>query len=301
MSPLLYPPQHQGNWEFRQSCSWWLQTSTHEPLWGVLGQKPGVCFIWKWIFYWRESYLTRDTFERALASAEGAKYCTAFSCGIAALLLKSGDHVIALDIMYGTSTLFKVIVTLSLQPLFTFMNMDVVSKVEATINLKTKMIWLESPSNPLLNTLDLRIIAALAKSWGLIDSTFLSHYLQRPLELGADIVVHSVTKFIAGHSDVLMVQHSPTQTHFTPSCASIGIYVELALPFDCYLAIRGLKTLPLRMDTCMNNVQRVAEWCNIRWAGELFFSAALIQQTNLIWDFVDFMYDVFFFSINVEK
>jgi cystathionine gamma-lyase len=166
------------------------------------GKKPGIddpSSYGNGYFYSRVANPTRGIFERALASAEGAKHCNAFSSGLAASqaainLLNSGDHVIALDDLYGgTSSFFRQVATPSMGIDFTFMNLDDISKVEAACTPKTKMIWLESPSNPLLKTTDIRKITAFAKKRGIIvvvDSTFMSPYLQRPLEMGADVVVH---------------------------------------------------------------------------------------------------------------
>jgi len=237
------------------------------------GKKPGIedpASYGNGYFYSRQSNPTRGTFERALASAEGAKHCAAFSSGLAASqsaiqLLNSGDHVIALDDLYGgTSSYFRQVATPNMGIDFTFMNLDDTAKVEAAITPKTKMIWLESPSNPLLKTTDIRKITALAKRRGLIvvvDSTFMSPYLQRPLTMGADVVIHSVTKYIAGHSDVLM---GAVLTNTDSINAKLRNLQNLAgavpSPFDCYLALRGLKTLSIRMEASTRNAQRVAEF-----------------------------------------
>ena len=237
------------------------------------GKKPGIqdpASYGNGYFYSRQSNPTRGTFERALASTEGSKHCAAFSSGLAASqaviqLLNSGDHVIALDDLYGgTSSYFRQIATPGSNIEFTFMNLDDIAKVEAAITPKTKMIWLESPSNPLLKTTDIRKITAMAKRRGLIvavDSTFMSPYLQRPLELGADVVVHSVTKYIAGHSDVLMgAVLTNTDTINTKLRTNQNLCGAVPSPFDCYLAMRGLKTLSIRMEACMKNAQKVAEF-----------------------------------------
>jgi cystathionine gamma-lyase len=145
--------------------------------------------------------------------AENAKHAATFSSGLAATsavlsILKSGDHVIALDDLYGgTSALFRDISAPSSGIKFSFMDMSDPAAVEAAITPETKLIWLESPTNPLLKTTDIRAISNIAKKKGVlvaIDATFSSPYLSNPLDHGADIVVHSVTKYIAGHSDVLM-------------------------------------------------------------------------------------------------
>jgi cystathionine gamma-lyase len=140
-----------------------------------------------------------------------------------------------------------------------FDNIDV---LEAACTPKTKLIWLESPTNPLLKTTDIRAVAALAKRKGIllvVDSTFMSPYLQRPLELGADIVVHSVTKYIAGHSDVLMGSVVTNSDDIVNKLRAIQNFCgAVPSPFECYLALRGLKTLHLRMDASTKNAQEIA-------------------------------------------
>lgn len=219
-------------------------------------------------FYSRQNNPTRATFERALASVENAKHCSAFSSGLAATqaviqTLKSGDHVIALDDLYGgTSGYFRNIAETGSGIKFTFMNLDNVKAIEDACQTNTKMIWLESPTNPLLMTSDIRAICKFAKTRGIIvvvDSTFMSPYLQRPLELGADIVVHSITKYIAGHSDVLMGAAVTNNDDIIKKLRSIQNFCgAVPSPFDCYLALRGLKTLHVRMDAAMKNAKEIA-------------------------------------------
>mmetsp|Transcript_6602 Transcript_6602/g.12814 ORF Transcript_6602/g.12814 Transcript_6602/m.12814 type:complete len:415 (-) Transcript_6602:332-1576(-) len=237
------------------------------------GKKPGVddpSSYGAGYFYSRQSNPTRGLFERALAATEDAKHCSAFSSGLAASqsviqLLNSGDHVIALDDLYGgTSSYFRQVATPAAGIDFTFMNLDDIAKVEAAITPKTKMVWLESPSNPLLKTTDIRKITAMAKRRGLIvvvDSTFMSPYLQRPLGMGADVVVHSVTKYIAGHSDVLMGAVLTNSDAINTKLRTLqNLAGAVPSPFDCYLALRGLKTLSVRMEASMRNSQKVAEF-----------------------------------------
>jgi cystathionine gamma-lyase len=237
------------------------------------GKKPGIDDANSYgagYFYSRQSNPTRGIFERALASTEDAKHCSAFSSGLAASqsviqLLNTGDHVIALDDLYGgTSSYFRQIATPGMGIDFSFMNLDDISKVEAAITPKTRMIWLESPSNPLLKTTDIRKITALAKRRGLVvvvDSTFMSPYLQHPLKLGADVVLHSVTKYIAGHSDVLMGAVLTDSDAINTKLRTLqNLAGAVPSPFDCYLALRGLKTLALRMEASQRNAQRVAEF-----------------------------------------
>ena len=164
-------------------------------------------------FYSRQANPTRGALERAIATLENAKHGNVFASGLAATAavmqcFRSGDHVIALDDLYGgTTSYFRDIATPVQGLKFTFMDMTDAAKVEAAITPETKLIWLESPTNPLLKTTDIRAISAVAKKNGCllaVDGTFCSPYLQNALDLGADFVVHSVTKYIAGHSDVLM-------------------------------------------------------------------------------------------------
>lgn len=212
---------------------------------------------------------TRHALEKNLAAIENGKYGLAFSSGLAAMdaLLKSfkpGDEIISSNDLYGGSyRLFtKVFQDWGLK--FHFVEMDEIDKVEALINDKTKMIWVETPTNPMMNIIDLKAISALGKKHGLltaVDNTFASPYLQNPLDLGADIVVHSITKFIAGHSDVVMGaivlndDKLAEKLYFIQnSCGAVPG------PQDCFLVLRGIKTLHVRMDRHCENAQKVADF-----------------------------------------
>lgn len=237
------------------------------------GAKPGIDdpnSYGQGFFYSRQANPSRGCFERALAEVEGAKHCAAFSSGLAASqaviqLVNSGDHVIALDDLYGgTSSFFRTIAMPQMGIDFTFMNLDNLAKVEAAITPKTKMIWLESPTNPLLKTTDIAPLAALARKKGIIlvvDNTFMSPYLQSPLTLGADVVVHSVTKFISGHSDVLMGAVLTSNDDINKKLRNTqNLGGAVPSPFDCYLAHRGLKTLALRMEAAQSTAMEVAKF-----------------------------------------
>eukprot|EP01038_Epipyxis_sp_PR26KG_P009280 gene9280-12502_t len=237
------------------------------------GVKPGIDdpnSYGSGFFYARQANPSRGSFERALAEVENAKHCSAFSSGLAATqaivqLLSSGSHVIALDDLYGgTSGYFRRIASPTSNIKFSFMSLDDLEAVEKAITPDTKMIWLESPTNPLLKTTDIRAVAALAKKLGLhlvVDSTFMSPYLQKPLELGADIVIHSVTKFIAGHSDVIMGAVLTNDDNVSKKLKDIQNFCgAVPSPFDCYLALRGLKTLHVRMDRSIQNAIKIAEF-----------------------------------------
>lgn len=236
------------------------------------GQKPGMKdpnSHFQGYFYSRVMNPTRGALERALASVEDAKYCSAFSSGLAATqaviqLLKSGDEVIALDDLYGgTSSYFRQFAEPGMGIKFHFMNLDDVAAVEKAITPKTKMIWLESPTNPLLKTTDIRALGDLCKKHGIllvVDSTFMSPYLQQALKIGADVVVHSMTKFIAGHSDVLMgCAMTNDEQIITKLRLNQNLCGGVPSPFECYLAMRGLKTLPLRMDASQKNAMAIAK------------------------------------------
>eukprot|EP01039_Chlorochromonas_danica_P002882 gene2881-3147_t len=237
------------------------------------GQKPGMNdpnSHYQGYFYSRVMNPTRGALERALASVEEAKYCSCFSSGLAATqaviqLLKSGDEVIALDDLYGgTSSFFRQFAEPGFGIKFKFMNLSDVEAVEKAITPKTKMIWLESPTNPLLQTTDIRKVAELCKKRGLIlvvDSTFMSPVLQQALKLGADVVVHSMTKYIAGHSDVVMgCAMTNNESIIKTLRNNQNLCGGVPSPFDCYLALRGLKTLPLRMEASQKNAIAVANF-----------------------------------------
>ncbi len=212
---------------------------------------------------------TRHALEKNLAAIENGKYGLAFSSGLAAMdaLLKSfkpGDEIISSNDLYGGSyRLFtKVFQDWGLK--FHFVEMDELDKVEALINDKTKMIWVETPTNPMMNIIDLKAISALGEMHGLltaVDNTFASPYLQNPLDLGADIVVHSITKFISGHSDVVMGaivlndDKLAEKLYFIQnSCGAVPG------PQDCFLVLRGIKTLHVRMDRHCENAKKVADF-----------------------------------------
>ncbi|MBB71465.1 MAG: cystathionine beta-lyase [Legionellales bacterium] len=221
--------------------------------------------------YSRSQNPTRFAYERCIANLESGKAGFAFASGMAATstileLLDSGDHVIAMDDLYGGSyRLFKDVRERSAKLQFSFVDMSNVDNIAAAIRPETKMIWIETPSNPMLKLADLRAIAKLAKQHNIItvaDNTFASPILQRPLELGIDIVMHSATKFINGHSDVIggiaVVGDNEELVE------SVG-YLQNAIggiagAFDSYLALRGTKTLALRMQRHSDNAMALAQW-----------------------------------------
>ena len=214
---------------------------------------------------------TRFAYERCVAALEGGSRGFAFASGLAATstlleLLDSGDHVIAMDDLYGGSyRLFERVRRRSAALDFSFVDLTDPAAFEAAITPKTRLVWIETPTNPLLKIVDIAAISAIAKKHGLlvaVDNTFASPILQRPLEHGADIVMHSATKYLNGHSDMvggmLVVGDNAElgeQLAFLQN--SVG---AVQGPFDSFLALRGLKTLHLRMKAHCDNALALAQW-----------------------------------------
>ena len=221
--------------------------------------------------YARTQNPTRMAFERCVADLENGVQGYAFASGLAASAtildtLDTGSHVIALDDLYGgTYRLFERVRKRSAGLDFTFMDMTDPARIEAAIKPTTKMIWVESPSNPLLKLVDLNAVAAIAKKHGLIsvaDNTFATPYVQRPLDHGFDLVVHSVTKYLNGHSDMvggMVVVREPGELaeQLTFLHNAVG---SILGPFDSFLAMRGLKTLHLRMERHCQSALALAQW-----------------------------------------
>lgn len=219
--------------------------------------------------YARSQNPTRQKLEEALAIIENGKFGLAFSSGVAATdavikLLQPGDEVICGNDMYGgTYRLFtKVFEKWGIR--FHYVNTGDPGNIQKQINDKTRLIWLETPTNPLMNISDIAAISALAKGKNIlvcVDNTFASPYLQNPLDLGADLVMHSVTKYLGGHSDVIqgcLVMNSPDlreKLYFIQkSCGAVPG------PMDCFLVLRGIKTLHVRMQRHCENGAVVANW-----------------------------------------
>jgi cystathionine gamma-lyase len=219
--------------------------------------------------YARAGNPTRTAYEECLASLEGGKFGFALSSGCAATttvlhLLSAGDHVVAGDDLYGgTGRLFnKVFQQLGLE--FTYVDLTEAGNLEKALRPNTKLLWLETPTNPTLKICDIRKLAAAARARGImtvVDNTFMSPYFQRPLELGADIVMHSTTKYIGGHSDLiggaLVTNSNDLAEKLAFLLKSIG---AVASPFDCYLGLRSLKTLPVRMRAHEQNARAICEF-----------------------------------------
>ena len=219
--------------------------------------------------YSRAGNPTRTALEGCLAALEGGKHAIAFGSGCAAtttilLTLRSGDHVVASDDVYGgTFRIFdKVVKDFGVEA--SFVDMTDPARVKAAMRKNTKLVWLETPSNPMLKILDIAAIAEVARSAGAalcVDNTFATPILQRPLELGATMVVHSMTKYLNGHSDVVggCVMTSDDalaeRLHFLQKAGG-----AIPSPFDCYLVLRGLKTLAVRVERHVQNATKIAHW-----------------------------------------
>ena len=220
--------------------------------------------------YSRSQNPTRFAYERCVADLEGGDAGFAFASGLAATstvleLLNSGDHVVALDDIYGgTRRLFEQVRRRSAGLSFTYSDLRDRAALEAALTPKTRMIWVETPSNPLLKLVDLEMIAAVARPRGILavaDNTFATPWAQRPLESGFDIVVHSATKYLNGHSDVIggvaVCRGQELAERLGYLQNAIG---AVASPFDSFMVLRGLKTLALRMERHSANALHIAAW-----------------------------------------
>ncbi|HEY2661405.1 MAG TPA: cystathionine gamma-synthase [Caulobacteraceae bacterium] len=235
-------------------------------------QSPGVH---KGYEYSRSQNPTRFAFERCIADLENGSAGFAFASGLAAAatvidLLDSGEHVIASDDLYGGSfRLFDKVKARASGLQFSFVDLSDLDALQAALRPKTRMIWVETPTNPTLKLIDLAAIAAFAKKNGLItvaDNTFASPYIQRPLEFGFDIVVHSTTKYLNGHSDMIggvavIGENADLIERLKFLQNAIG---GISGPFDSFLALRGVKTLALRMERHCANALKIARWLEAR-------------------------------------
>jgi len=219
--------------------------------------------------YARVGNPTRTALEKLIAGLEDAEECASFGSGCAAMdamikMFRPGDHIISSNDLYGgTYRLFtKVFEPFGLK--FSFVDMTNIDNIEQEITDATKLIWIETPTNPLLNIVDISAVTELAKAKGIltaVDNTFASPYLQKPLLLGADAVIHSTTKYLGGHSDVIggaivsshpeIIENARFQVKTTGGVPG---------PMDCYLTLRGIKTLAVRMDRSCSNTLKVAEF-----------------------------------------
>jgi len=219
--------------------------------------------------YSRTHNPTRNALEKAFASIENGNYGLAFGSGMAAIdaiikLLKPGDEVISTNDLYGGSyRLFKKIFE-GFGIKFHFVGMESIENINVLINGNTKLIWVETPTNPMLNIIDIKAVSVLAKKYNIllaVDNTFATPYLQLPLDLGADIVMHSVTKYIGGHSDVVMGalivkdKELAEKLYFIQNASG-----AVCGPQDSFLVLRGIKTLHVRMQRHCENGRAVAEF-----------------------------------------
>ena len=247
--------------------------------------------------YSRTHNPTRTALQNSLAALEDGKYGICFSSGMAAIdavvkLFKPGDEIVSTNDLYGGSYRIFTRVFEQYGIKFRFVPMQNPEQAGKLINSNTKMLWLETPTNPLLNIIDIAAYARLAKANNIllaVDNTFASPYLQNPLALGADIVMHSVTKYIGGHSDVVMgalVVNSEALkdklTFIQNSCGAVPG------PQDCFLALRGIKTLHLRMQRHCENGRQVAEYLSshpkvsqVYWPGLLHHPGHAIAKAQM--------------------
>jgi len=233
--------------------------------------------------YSRTHNPTRNALENAFASIENGNYGLAFGSGLAAIdaiikLLKPGDEVISTNDLYGGSYRLFTKIFEGFGIKFQFVGMDDISNIEAKVNNRTKLIWVETPTNPMLNIIDIKATSAIAKKHNIllaVDNTFATPYLQLPLDLGADIVMHSATKYLGGHSDVVMGalivkdKDLANKLYFIQNASG-----AVCGPQDSFLVLRGIKTLHIRMQRHCENGKVVAEFLashpkieNVYWPG----------------------------------
>ena len=231
-------------------------------------QSPGVH---KGYDYARTKNPTRMAFERCIADLEGGSAAFAFASGIAAIsttleCLDHGSHIVAVDDLYGGSRrLFERVRKRSMGLEVSYHDLTDAGAIEAAIRANTRLIWIESPTNPLLKLVDLERVAAIAKRrgiWAVVDNTFASPYVQRPLELGFDLVVHSTTKYLNGHSDMvggvtIAGENAELRDKMKFLQNAVG---PIQGPFVSFLALRGLKTLALRMERHCASALKIAAW-----------------------------------------
>ncbi len=266
------------------------QTSTYKQV------SPGVH---KGFEYSRTHNPTREALQNSLASIENGKYGLAFASGLAAIdaimkLLKPGDEIISTYDLYGGSyRLFqKIFSGFGLK--FHFEDLSRVENLKNKINSKTKLIWIETPTNPMMNIIDIQTVCKLAKSKNIltaVDNTFASPYIQRPLDLGADIVMHSATKYLAGHSDLILGSIVTSNDEIAEKLAFIqNASGAVPGPMDCFLTLRGIKTLHVRMQRHCENCREIAKFLQkhkkidkVYWPGfksSRFFGVAKKQMKD---------------------
>ena len=219
--------------------------------------------------YSRTHNPTRSALEKSLASIEGGEFGLAFGSGLAAIdavlkLLNPGDEIISTNDLYGGSYRLFTKIFEKYGLVFHFTEMDDLSKIESLVNNNTKMIWVETPTNPMMNIVDIKGLSNISKKFNLIlavDNTFATPFLQQPLLLGADIVMHSATKYLAGHSDVVLGalivndKELSEQLYFIQNASG-----AICGPMDSFLTLRGIKTLHVRMERHCENAEKIANY-----------------------------------------
>ena len=219
--------------------------------------------------YARSQNPTRTALENNLAALENGAMAICYGSGLAAMdavlkLLSPGDEVVSTNDIYGGSYRIMNQVFAKYGMKFHFVGMDSIDKIDAVVNDKTKMIWIETPTNPMLNIIDIEMVCKYAKTKGIkvcVDNTFASPYLQNPIDLGADMVIHSATKYLGGHSDVV---HGAVITKDIETGEKLK-FIQNAVgaipgPQDCFLILRGIKTLHLRVQRACENAKKIAEY-----------------------------------------
>ncbi len=233
--------------------------------------------------YARVTNPTRSALEAMIAGLEEAEECAAFASGCAAMdaimkMLRPGDHVIASNDLYGgTYRLFtKVYAHYGIE--FSFVDMTRLTNVEQVVKPSTRLIWIETPTNPLLHIVDISAVATLANNFGIftvVDNTFASPVLQKPLNFGADAVVHSTTKYLGGHSDVIGGAVASSNREIMENVRfQVKTSGGVPGPMDCYLTLRGIKTLALRVERACKNARDIANYlvdhpkvAHVSWPG----------------------------------
>lgn len=219
--------------------------------------------------YARVGNPTRTALEKLIAGLEGANECACFASGVAAMdallkMFRPGDHIISSNDLYGGSYRLFTSVFEPYGIKFSFIDMTDLDLVKETITADTKMMWIETPTNPLLRIVDLKKLIDIAKEndiLTIVDNTFASPYLQRPIEFGADAVLHSATKYLAGHSDVI---HGAVASSHPAIMENLRFQVKstgaVPGPMDCYLTLRGIKTLAVRVERSVQNAKAIASF-----------------------------------------
>lgn len=220
--------------------------------------------------YGRSGNPTRNTLEACLASLDGAKHAVTFASGLAATtaittMLSAGDHIVSMDDLYGGTNRYFRHVASRMNIETSFVDATVPERVAAAIRPNTKMVWIETPTNPTLKIVDVRAVADIVKAhpgiFLVVDNTFESAYFQRPLELGADIAYYSLTKYMNGHTDVIMGAACTNDESLAERLRFLqNATGPVPSPFDCYLVNRSLKTLKVRMEEHQKNSLLVGRW-----------------------------------------